>query len=405
MRDSIKLPRVVAMILAGGRVDELSVLTLHRPKSALPFGGTYRVIDFALSNLMHAGINQAGILSQYRPASLIDHVGVGESWDFTGLDRGARILPPYRGADASDWYKGNADAVYQNLGFLRERGAEVVMVVSGDHIYRMDYRQMIRFHIESNADLTVAFKRMGQDRRFGYGELDPDGRLTGYEEKPEHPKSDLASLTIYVFRMSVLDRVLEELSGGGNLEFGRDVIPHMIRRHRAFGYVFDGYWAYTRTVNSYYRAHQDLLDNEIDLNQWNIRTNLQDARVTEEPPPEIHLGARVANTFVSTGADVQGTVMGSVLSPGVRVRRGARVFNSIIFHGAVIEEGATVNMSIVDKVAVIGQGAQVGPIADGEPAFPSDPSRVPVTLLGKGCRVKPGSVIEPGAEINPGALI
>ncbi len=399
------------MILAGGRVDELSVLTLHRPKAALPFGGIYRVIDFALSNLMHAGITQVGILSQYRPASLIDHVGVGESWDFTGLDRGARILPPYRGAEASDWYKGNADAVYQNLAFLRERGAEVVIVVSGDHIYRMDYRQLIRFHIENNADLTVAFKRMGQDRRFGYGVLDCDGRLTGYEEKPEHPNSEHASLTIYVFRMSVLDRVLEELSGSGNLEFGRDVIPHMIRRHRAFGYVFDGYWAYTRTVNSYYRAHQDLLDNEIDLNQWNIRTNLQDARVMEEPPPEIHLGSRVANAFVSTGADVQGTVIGSILSPGVRVRRGASVFNSIIFHGAVIEEGATVNMSIVDKGAVIGQGAQVGPIAGREPSrsaephLPPDPSRLPVTLLGKCCRIAPGSVIEPGSEICPGRLI
>src|SRR5512140_2790513 len=165
LNESVKLPRMAAMVMAGGRVGELSVLTLRRPKSALPFGGYFRVIDFALSNLMHAGINNVGILSQYRPASLIDHVGVGDSWDFTGLDRGAKILPPFRGAEASDWYKGNADAVYQNLNYIRDRGAAMVLIISGDHIYRMDYRELIHFHLEHGADMTVAFKRMGYHER------------------------------------------------------------------------------------------------------------------------------------------------------------------------------------------------------------------------------------------------
>lgn len=393
------------MILAGGRVGELSTLTLRRPKSALPFGGYYRVIDFALSNLMHAGINNAGILSQYRPGSLIDHVGIGECWDFIGLDRGAKILPPYRGAEAGDWYKGNADAVYQNFNYIEDHRAELVLIVSGDHIYRMDYRQLVRSHLERGADLTIALKRMGHHERFGYGAIDARGRLLSYEEKPAKPSSDLASLTIYCVKASVLKRALSDLAGRPSVEFGQDVIPWMLAKNcRVYGWVFDGYWAYTRTVNAYYQAHQDLLARRIDLDQWAIRTNLQESGVLGEPPPRVIGPATVRNSFISSGCEIEGTVIGSVLSPGVRVERGARVINSILFHRTVVERDARVALTIADKGVTIGHGARVGP--EEEEAI--DPGKAlaahPITLLGKGCCCEPGSRLEAGSEIHPDAV-
>jgi glucose-1-phosphate adenylyltransferase len=397
--ESVKFPRMVAMVLAGGRVGELSVLTLRRPKSALPFAGYFRVIDFALSNLMRAGVNNVGILSQYRPGSLIDHVRTGESWDFVGLDRGAKILPPFRGADASDWYKGNADAVYQNLNYVRDHNASVVLILSGDHIYTMDYREMIRFHREHGADMTVAFKRMGPHERFGYGRLDAEGRVTSYEEKPAQPSSDLASLTIYVVNARPLADILSQLAGRSQVEFGQDVIPRMLEKYRVMGYVFDGYWAYTRTVSAYYQAHQDLLARRIDLDQWAVRTNLQDSEVASQPPPRVRGAAQVQNSFLSPGCDVQGTVIGSVLSPGVRVEKGASVINSIVFHRCVVERGAQVRCAIVDKAASIGPEAQVGPDGGEPPA-----EGAPITLLGKECRIAPGVRVEAGSEVAPEAV-
>lgn len=393
------------MILAGGRVGELSALTLRRPKSALPFGGYYRVIDFALSNLMHAGINNAGILSQYRPGSLIDHVGIGESWDFIGLDRGAKILPPFRGADAGDWYKGNADAVFQNLNYIEDHRAELALIISGDHIYRMDYRQFVRSHLDRGADLTIAFKRMGYHERFGYGTLDSRGRLLEYEEKPTRPRSDLASLTIYCVNTALLRRALTELSGRPSVEFGQDVVPWMLANNcRVYGWIFDGYWAYTRTVNAYYQAHQDLLARRIDLDEWAVRTNLHDSGAAGQPPPRVTGPATVQSSFISSGCEVEGTVIGSVLSPGVRVERGAQVINSILFHRTVVERDATVALTIADKGVVIGRGARVGPSV--EEAI--DPSRAlanfPITLLGKECCCEPGARLEPGSEIRPDAV-
>ncbi len=398
---SIKLPRMAAMVLAGGRVGELSVLTLRRPKSALPFGGCYRVIDFALSSLTRAGINNVGILSQYRPGSLIDHVGIGESWDFVGLDRGAKILPPFRGAEASDWYKGNADAVYQNLNYLRDQHASVALIVSGDHIYSMDYRELIRFHLEREADMTVAFKRMEAHERFGYGLLDGDNRLVAYEEKPRAPRYDLASLTIYVVNTGPLSDVLGQLAGRPQVEFGQDVVPLMMEKYRVFGYEFTGHWAYTRTVGAYYQAHQDLLAGRIDLDRWGIRTNLQDSEVAANPPPRLRGPAAVHSSYISEGCDIEGTVVGSVLSPGVRVERGARVVNSIIFNRCVIERGASVNQTIMDKAVSVGAEATIGPPIEDPAEPPGDPRSIPITLLGKECRIAPGASIPEGAEVPP----
>jgi glucose-1-phosphate adenylyltransferase len=398
-------PRIVAMVLAGGRVGELSVLTLARPKAAMPFAGHYRIIDFPLSNLMHAGINHVGILSQYRPSSLIDHVRVGESWDFIGLERGAKILPPFRGAEASDWYRGNADAVYRNLNYIHDLGAELVIVLSGDHIYRMDFLDLIRFHLEREADLTIAFKRMGQrvSQRFGYGRLDADGRLVSYEEKPAHPRTDLASLTIYVARVGPLIEALERCVRLESYEFGRHVVPQMMSTHRVFGYEFTGYWAYARTIDLYFEATGDLIRGELDLDAWQIRTNLYDGGVASSPPPRIQAGAQVRESLVSPGCEIEGTVIGSVLSPGVRVGPGAVVRDSIVFHRSSIEAGAQLERVIMDKDVRVCSGARIGgPLGEGMTPGADSPTALGITVIGKGTVLSSSSRIPPGSVLPPG---
>jgi len=402
MVPSIKLPQTTAMILAGGRVGELSVLTLDRPKSALPFAGHFRIIDFPLSNVARAGIQNAGILSQYRPASLIDHIGVGASWDLIGYGRGAKILPPYHAAEGSDWYRGNADAVLQNLRYLRDRETEIALILSGDHIYSMDYRELILQHLEKSADLTIAFKRVAHgDRRFGYGKLDKDGRLVAYEEKPARPVSNLASLTIYVFTMKALVQVLTGMRDHDSIEFGRDVIPAMLAHHRVYGYIFEAYWAYTRTVDAYYEAHEDLLAGKIDLERWGVRTNNEDNSLVRQTPPIFRSWTEADNSMISEGCIVEGRVQGSVLGPAVRVRKGAVVEGSILFNNVVIEEEACVRNAILDKRAVIGRRATVG--GESEPPAGSKPvvSRRGIALVGKGARVAEGAVVPPGGIVNP----
>ena len=391
---------MISMILAGGRVGELSVLTLRRPKSALPFAGYFRIIDFPLSNLMRAGIHNVGILSQYRPASLIDHVGVGESWDFVGLGRGAKILPPFRGAEASDWYRGNADAVFQNLNYVRDHQADLLLILSGDHIYSMDYRSLIQFHLERGADMTVAVKEMDPNERFGWAVLGEDGRMLEYEEKPTTPKSNLASLTIYLVNVGPLTQVLREISGRQMVEFGRDVLPAMLERYRVYGWLYDGYWAYTRTIESYYQAHQDLLSSRIDIDQWGIRSNLQDAMIAGQVPAQVGSGATIEKSFLSSGCLVEGTVRDSVLSPNVMVERGAVVSGSILFHRCVVRAGARVEHAIVDKGCEIGPDARVGVSAGG-----STSGGPPITLIGKESRIEKGIEVAAGVTIQPDEVI
>ncbi len=244
------MKKTLAMILAGGRVDELSVLTLYRPKSALPFGGMYRVIDFPLSNLMHSGIERIGILSQYRSDSLITHIGSGRSWDMVGSQRGVHLLPPMKGTVSSDWYRGTADAVYQNKEFVYRHNPDYVLILSGDHVYKMDYAEMIAFHEEVKADVTVAFVNAEGDGldRFGQGVIEDGhskgGRLLRYVEKPSQPLSSWASMTIYLFSLSALQYVLDEMMKPPATEhFGRDILPVLLEKKRVFGYKFHGAWA------------------------------------------------------------------------------------------------------------------------------------------------------------------
>lgn len=395
------------MVLAGGRVGELSVLTLERPKSALPFAAHFRIIDFPLSNLYLAGINKVGILSQYQPESLIDHIGTGESWDFQGLDRGAKILPPHHASEGGDWYRGNADAVLQNLNYLKSRNTEIALILSGDHIYSMDYRKLIHYHLEQQADMTIAFKPMARrDRRFGYGVLDETGRLTAYDEKPFQPISNLASLTIYVFNIKALTEILSGMRELDTIEFGRDVIPRMIERYRVFGYTFDGYWAYTRTVDAYFEAHQDLLAGKIDLDSWHTRTNNNDNTLMRRTPPIFRSWTKVDGSLISEGCIIEGTVIDSVLSPGVKIGRGAIVESSILFSDVDVEPGATIKNAIIDKRAHIGRNASVGL---SEPTDAPDANNIAVSqqgiaLIGKEVSVPADGIIPRFAAIRPGTV-
>ena len=348
------------MVLAGGRVDELLCLTERRPKAALPIFGSYRIIDFVLSNMMHSGVNNVGVLSQYRPYSLMRHIGTGEHWDFIGRKRGVRILPPYRGFKESDWYKGTADAVYQNVSYLQEYNPEYVLIAAGDHIYRMNYQPLLEFHIEKNADATVCFTKLRKKSPwFGYGVFDKSGRLIEYLEKPEKPPSDWVSMTVYIFKTRFLIDLLKDNAAENSHQFGRDIIPKLVAQGRAYAYKFTDYWAYGRTIESYYETNMDLLKSKIDLKRYQIRTNLVEGNVRGDRLPA-YIDGLVSNAVISAGCVVYGQVKNSILSPGVYVAPKAKVIDSIIFHDTKIGQGVVLNRAIIDKGSQIGEGAIIG---------------------------------------------
>jgi glucose-1-phosphate adenylyltransferase len=361
------MKNVLAMILAGGRVDELDVLTFFRPKSVLPFGALYRIIDFPMSNLMHSGIEKVGILSQYRPFHLINHIATGHPWDMVGRNRFAVILPPFKGMEASEWYEGTADAVYQNIDFIKMYNPDLVLILSGDHIYKMDYREVIDFHHENKADLTVAFATVplqGQ-HRFGQGLLEEGqrgGRLLEYVEKPETAVFPWASLTIYAFNPDVLIDALTENARSDSHEFGRDIIPSLLGNHRVYGYKHSGYWGYTRTIEEYWQTSMDLLgdDAPIDLASWQVRTNLAHREIRDRQPTIIGPAARVEDSLFYSGCDIRGTVIRSLLFPGVKVEEGAVVEDSILFFDTVIKREAQVRRTISDMEVTVGAKSRIG---------------------------------------------
>jgi glucose-1-phosphate adenylyltransferase len=395
------MPSTLAMILAGGRVDELGVLTHYRPKSAVPFGGFARVIDFPLSNLMRSGIERIAILSQYRSYSLINHIGTGAAWDMIGRNRGIFILPPFKDYESPHWYRGSADAVYQNLDFVRYHKPEEILILSGDHIYEMDYRQLIRFHNEQDADLTAAFIRVEKTssaRRFGVAEIADDhdhaegGRLLSYEEKPAEPKGEWASLTVLCFRPKVLTAVLKENQASSSYEFGRDIIPMMMAQGmKVFGYKFNGYWGYSRTVDEYWRTSMDLLGDKplIDMEKWGIRTNLEHRGIRDCQPLQAGKDGLMDNSMAYNGCIVEGTVRNSILFPGVRVAKGAEVNNSILFFNNTVQEGGKLERVISDVNTVFGSKVRIG-TPEGR-----------VTVIGWNNQVPEGMVIGSGCTVAP----
>ena len=386
---------VLAMVLAGGRVQELSVMTRERPKSAVPFGGQYLVIDFVMSNLMRSGVARVGILSQYRPSELIEHIGAGEPWDLWGRTRGAKILPPYQGTGGSDWYRGTADAVYQNLAFVERAGCEHVLVLSGDHVYAMDYGPLYEVHRAREADLTAVFQRIPGLRngpaRYGVAETNDAGRITGYEEKPDRARSDLASLTIFLFRREALVRhVKRNAARGKTFQLYDEVLPAMVAEGRTYCHEFDGYWAYTRTIDDYYAANMDFVADPppIPFGDLPVRTNEEFVGLGVAPPAEIGPAAVVRRSRLAAGTRVCGRVEGSILSPGVSVAPGAVVRDSVLLAGCVVEEGARLERVVADTRVVLGRGSTVGGAGDAPPNVSrADILTCGATLLGPGVRV------------------
>jgi len=390
------------MILAGGRVDELGVLTHYRPKSTVPFGGFARVIDFPLSNLLHSGIERIAILSQYRSYSLINHIGTGAAWDMIGRNRGVSILPPFKDYDNAHWYRGSADAVYQNLDYINYYKPSEILILSGDHVYQMDYRRMIRYHHQHDADLTAAFIEVapGAASRFGVAEIAGDseygGRILSYEEKPAQPKGCWASLTVFCFRAEVLYEVLKKNQSDGSYEFGRDIIPLMMReKYKVHGYKFRGYWGYTRTIDEYWQTSMDLLgpNPKIDLEAWGVRTNLAHRGIADRQPVKIGPHGSLDNSMAYNGCVIEGAVRNSILFPGVRVMAGAEIDDSILFFDNTVQENVRLNRVVSDVNTIFSRNVQVGaPVCD-------KPNRVSVIgwnntvpeglHIGCGCRVAP----------------
>src|SRR5258707_1309288 len=338
-RMSYVMSKILAAILAGGQGERLSLLSQKRAKPAVPFAGKYRIIDFALSNCVNSGITNVAVLTQYRPHSLHDHIGIGKPWDLDRQQGGVFLLQPYIGRQESEWYQGTADAVYQNLGFIMESRCDYVLILAGDHIYRMDYGPMIAFHQQQNADVTMGavVVPIEEGSRFGILETDAENRVTAFEEKPAQPRGTLGSMGIYVFSRETLMNVLiddeREATSGAPVsrhDFGHDVIPAMIQRgQRVYAYPFTGYWQDVGTIQSYWEAHMELLNERpvFDLYDpsWVIHT-----RSEERPPAQLHGNALVRNSLISHGCIIKGVVEHSVLSPGVIVEEGALVRDSII---------------------------------------------------------------------------
>jgi glucose-1-phosphate adenylyltransferase len=399
------MSNVLALVLAGGHVEELLCLTEKRAKSALPVFGIYRIIDFVLSNCMHAGIEQVGILSQYRPHGLVRHIGNGEHWDFIGRQREIRILPPYRGSHGSDWYQGTADAVYQNIAYVEEYAPDHVLIASADHVYRMDYRPFINFHLDHRAKVTVCLTQQhAASRRFGYGIIERD-RLIDYVEKPTTPLSTMVSMTLFLFEKDFLIEILKENAQARSHEFGRDILPSILRSVPVYAFRFGGYWAYARTISSYFRTNMNLLKGTIDLAQWQIRTNLTERSKQRDRVPA-YINGEVIDSVISDACIIEGTVKNSILSPGVRVARGGEVIDSVIFHDTVIGSNAKLKKVICDKDAVIGDNVSIGHEGEHTPSMEfKDLLASGISIIGRTVHIPENTTIGANTAIYPGARI
>ena len=384
------MQRAAALVLAGGRIHGYGVLTLNRTKAALPFAGFYRIADFALSSLSRSGVRRVGLICQYLPASLIEHVGSGEAWGLNGFGCEVRLMPPFVGVGKIEWFRGTADAIYQNLNFIYDWNPSYVIVCSAEHVYSLDFAEVIAFHETSGADLTVVDKQLPRDqlsKRFGYVVVNEKGYVLRFVEKPEQPLSDRVSIGIYVFNKDVLVRQLERLDQGEEcFNLSRDILPAMVEDHRVVAYPFQGYWDYLETVEDYFRASMSLLDDTpaIDLAGWEVLTNLNDRNLASRPSAYIGPTADVRDSLISPGCRIEGVVERSVLSPGVVVEREAVVRDSILMHDVRVGRNTRICRVVSDKDVVFEPGSEVGRPSRG----PSNRS-LNLTLIGKGFVVNP----------------
>lgn len=382
------------MLLAGGQGSRLYALTRKLAKPAVPFGGKYRIIDYTLSNCINSGIETVGILTQYQPLKLNTYIGTGQSWDLDRIDGGAFILPPFQKAEGADWYKGTANAIYQNINFIEEYNPDYVLVLSGDHVYKMDYSRMLERHKAAAADCTIAVidVPIEEASRFGIMNTDEEGRIIEFEEKPANPKSTLASMGIYIFNWAKLKKYLEEDEADPNSsnDFGKNIIPAMLGKgERLFAYTFNGYWKDVGTIESLWEANMDLLDPEsgMDMDDPSFKIYSKNLGL---PPHYVGPRGQIKNSLVPEGCEVYGSVENSVLFLGVTVEEGAVVRNSILMHDVCIGKNAVVDRAIVAERVKVGDGAVVGG---------PDPDNK-ITVIGEGCTVPEGETVEAGKMIE-----
>jgi glucose-1-phosphate adenylyltransferase len=396
------MAQAFAMIMAGGDNPNLSVLTEMRAEPAVPFGGKYRLIDFSLSNCVNSSIYNVAVLTQYRPRSLNEHIGIGKSWDLDRASGGMRLLQPYTGGKYGDWQRGSADAVRRNLDFVRDQREDLVLILSGKHIYRMDYRPFLQQHVQTGADISVAVRRVTvhETHRYGIVSTEANGRIVDFQEKPRRTQKNLASMGVYIFSKNFL---IEQLEKGNHDDFGNDLLPEIIssQAYNVQAFVYQGYWADASTVQAYWEANMNLLaeDPAMDLYdpEWVIHT-----RSEERAPVRLGPHADIDNTLLSNGCQIDGIVERSVLSPGVRVAEGATVRDSVILNNTVIEPGAVVERCIVDKDVYIGAGALVGHGEDNTPnARLPERINTGITLIGKNSRIPEGISIGRNVVVHP----
>ncbi len=395
---------VVAMLLAGGQGSRLGVLTKNLAKPAVPYGGKYRIIDFPLSNCVNSGIETVGVLTQYQPLELNEYIGNGQPWDLDSMNGGVHVLPPYQRGKKSDWYKGTANAIYQNINFIDRYQPDYVVVLSGDHIYKMDYSKMLAYHKEKQADCTIAVidVPLSEASRFGILNTRDDNSIYEFDEKPKVPKSTKASMGIYVFTWSKLRKYLieDEADPKSSNDFGKNVLPNMLNAgERMFAYEFQGYWKDVGTIESLWESNMDLLNPNVplDLSQddWKIYS-----RNPVMPPQYVAKDATVQNSLVAEGCNVYGEIDFAVLFAGAYIAPGAVVKDSIIIPGSRGEEGAVVQYAIVSENTVIGRNAVVG----ARPEEIENKEEWGVTVVGAGCTVAPGAVVPPKAMIEEGTV-
>ncbi len=388
-------PECIAMLLAGGQGSRLGILTKKIAKPAVPYGGKYRIIDFPLSNCVNSGIYTVGVLTQYQPLELNDYIGNGQPWDLDRANGGVHILSPYQQIKGTEWYKGTANAIYQNINFIERYDPEYVLVLSGDHIYKMDYSKMIDYHKKQDAACTIAMLEVPWEEasRFGLMIVNDDGSIKEFEEKPKNPRSNKASMGVYVFSWKKLKKYLveDEANPNSSNDFGHDLIPAMHNNgERLFAYQFDGYWKDVGTIDSLWDANLDLLNPKVDLDldddSWKIYS-----RSPAAAPHYIGSEAKVENSMITEGCEIDGEIDYSVLFANVTVEEGAEVTYSIVMPGTVVKKGAKVRYSIVAENAVIDEGARVGE----KPENMADIKDWGVTVIGSGVHIGKGAKVEP----------
>ena len=383
------------MLLAGGQGSRLYALTDKTAKPAVPFGGKYRIIDFPMSNCVNSGIYTVGVLTQYQPLVLNEYIGNGSPWDLDRNQSGATVLPPYQGKSSADWYKGTANAIYQNLNFINRYDPDYVLILSGDHIYKMDYSKMLAAHKAKNADCTIAVLEVTLEEasRFGIMNTDDELRIVEFEEKPKHPKSTKASMGIYIFNKELLAKYLteDEADPESSKDFGKNIIPKMLADGRSmYAYPFSGYWKDVGTIQSLWEANMDLLDEKSTLDLadpgWLIYS-----RNNAFPPHFVGSYAKISHSLITEGCQIEGIVENSVLSSGVKVARGAYIKDSVIMSNVTIGEGATINYSIIDSDTVIGPGSVIGRTRSADEK---------ITVVGSELTIEPGRDIPGGSMVN-----